>query len=653
MKWQRSEVSLGVVLALCVAGCGSSEPSRPKDVRPTVVREVPDLLRETIGSQTTFAGVDPTLVSGYGLVVGLRGTGGQSLPDRIASTLERQMGLNGIGKGADLQGTPLEGKSPQDMLRDPNVAVVLVTASIAPGAPQGSTFDVFVQAVNATSLEGGTLWTTELRLGLTGTFGQVQTQKLAEARGPIFVNPFIDPEKMTRTSGRILDGGLVTSPFKIEIRLDNESHATARSMVSSINSRFPQGPGDREPTAVGRTGSSIAVRVPAAYREKPEEFLNLLRAVRVNDRTSVEEAARRYVEGFKTQPGLSNEFSLCMEALGVKALPFLRDLYDYPEIGPQFGALRAGAKLGDARAAVFLKRMAREGNPGLRPRAIALLAELDAGPTVDVALREIISESNDLLERVAAYEGLSKRAEAAMLARITQQLRERQDNLAAQIPFAYLEARSQLVLPGGGLQGLSRVPIRTRAGRVKYFVDVVPFGSPMIYVTQARVPRIVLFGERAELKRPIFASAWSDRFMLDGGGAGDPIKLYYLDERTGEATKGTVEASLAWLAEYLGRETTASDPRAGLGMTYSEVVGTLYSLQKSGATAAAFATEQDRLMSQLLSAQQASRVKQRPETPDDVPELTVFETDSARPKGLDEQPDAKPAITPIAPPKKD
>ncbi|MCC6228969.1 MAG: flagellar basal body P-ring protein FlgI [Phycisphaerales bacterium] len=658
MKWRRSAVSLGMTLVASICGaligaCESSEPVKAKEVKPLVVRDVPDLLRETIGAQTTFAGVDPTLVSGYGLVVGLRGTGGQNIPDRIAATMERQMGLNGIGRGNELKGTPLDGKSPRDVLRDPNVAVVLVTASIPPGAPQGSTFDVYVQAVNATSLEGGTLWTTELRLGLANTFGQVQPQKLAESRGPVFVNPFIDPTKMTRTSGRILNGGLVTSPFKVEIRLDNESHAVARSMVSSINSRFPEGAGDREPTAIGRTGSSIAVRVPAAYRDKPAEFLDLLRAVRVDDRTPIEDVARRYVDGFKNQPGLSNEFSLCLEALGPKALPFIRDLYDYSELGPQFGALRAGAKLGDARAAVFLKKMAKEGSQPIRPRAIALLAELDAGPTIDVALREIIAESDNLLERVAAYEGLAKRAEAAMLARFVRQLREREDNLAEQIPFAYLEARSQLVLPGGGLQGLARVPIRSKAGRVKYFVDVVPFGKPMVYVTQARVPRIVLFGERAELKRPVFASAWSDRFMLDGGSPGEPIKLYYLDERTGEPTKGTVEPSLALLTEYLGRETTASDPRAGLGMTYSEVVGTLYSLQKSGATPAAFATEQDRLMSELLSAQQASRVKDRPETPDDVPELTVFDTGTVRPTGLDEQPDVKPTITPIAPPKRE
>lgn len=658
MKWRRSAVSLGMALVAAfgvalIGACESSEPVKPKEVKPLVVRDVPDLLRETIGAQTTFVGVDPTLVSGYGLVVGLRGTGGQNIPDRIAATMERQMGLNGIGRGTELRGTPLDGKSPREVLRDPNVAVVLVTASIPPGSPQGSTFDVFVQAVNATSLEGGTLWTTELRLGLANTFGQVQPQKMGEAHGPIFVNPFIDPVKMTRTSGRILNGGLVTSPFKIEIRLDNESHAVARSMVSSINSRFPEGPGDREPTALGRSGSSIAVRVPNAYREKSVEFLDLLRAVRVDDRVPIEDSARRYVEGFKNQPGLSNEFSLCMEALGQKSLPFLRDLYDYSEIGPQFGALRAGAKLGDARAAVFLKKLAKEGNPSIRPRAIALLAELNAGPTIDVALREIIAESENLLERVAAYEGLAKRAEGVMLARFMQQLREREDNLADQIPFAYLEARSQLVLPGGGLQGLSRVPIRTKAGRVKYFVDVVPFGKPMIYVTQARVPRIVLFGESAELKKPLFASAWSDRFMLDGGGPGEPIKLYYLDERTGEPTKGTVEASLALLTEYLGRETTASDPRAGLGMTYSEVVGTLYSLQKSGATPAAFATEQDRLMSELLSAQQATRVKDRPETADDLPELTVFDPGTVRPAGLDEQPDVKPTITPIAPPKKE
>lgn len=256
------------------------------------------------------------------------------------------MGLNGIGRGNELKGTPLDGKSPRDVLRDPNVAVDRLRHRSRRVRRRGRHFfDVYVQAVNATSLERRHAVDDRVATGPGEHVGQVQPQKLAESRGPVFVNPFIDPTKMTRTSGRILNGGLVTSPFKVEIRLDNESHAVVRSMVSSINSRFPEGAGDREPTAIGRTGSSIAVRVPAAYRTS-RRFLDLLRAVRVDDRTPIEDVVRRYVDGFKNQPGLSNEFSLCLEALGPKVLPFIRDLYDYSELGPQFGALRAGAKLG-------------------------------------------------------------------------------------------------------------------------------------------------------------------------------------------------------------------------------------------------------------------------------------------------------------------
>lgn len=52
----------------------------------------------------------------------------------------------------------------------------------------------------------------------------------------------------------------------------------------------------------------------------------------------------------------------------------------------------------------------------------------------------------------------------------------------------------------------------------------------------------------------------------------------------------------------------------GLGMSYSEVVGALHALYDAGATQAAFATETDKLMAELVEAARTGQVLERPET---------------------------------------
>ena len=239
-------------------GCSNKKPSVVEPVTVQPARDIPTLLRGTVGAEASFSGVEPVLVSGYGLVVGLNGTGGDVLPDSIRTTMEREMGLLGIGKAGDYRGTAIDGVTPQQLLRDKSVAVVLVQAAIPPGSPAGANFDCYVRAINASSLEGGNLWTTELRIGDASTFGQVQTRGLARARGPVFINPFSEPGRedtgVSRLVGRVLDGGVVTNPLQIGMTLNTPSFQLVRSVTSAINSRFPEQPGDGGPVARGQIG---------------------------------------------------------------------------------------------------------------------------------------------------------------------------------------------------------------------------------------------------------------------------------------------------------------------------------------------------------------------------------------------------------------
>lgn len=577
---------LAVMLAL--GGCGGPPP-KPTAVAP-VIRDVPEPLRGTIGAVASIRGVEPQLVSGLGLVVGLNGTGGGDLPPQIQASMERELARGGIGKGGLLDTGPLAGLSPRQVLRDPNVAVVIVEAAISPGWPRGYRFDVRVRALpgsTVTSLEGGTLWTTELRIGPATTLGGVRTRQMAEARGPVFINPFAAPgrpgaDAVTRTIGRVLGGGVLTEPLRFELVLDNPSHSLARSIVSSINTRFPEGPGDDGPTARGRSGDSIAVTVPRAYADRPEEFVELLRCTRI-DSALPQEHARRYVEALKQYPALADDLSLCLQALGPTALPFLASMYEYPEVLPRMAALRAGARLGDPRTAPHLMETARLGPPAMRVQAIDLLGRLPSTPKVSAWLWQMV-DSPELDIRVAAYEALSRRND----------------------------------------WGITRTTV---AGRFE--VESVPSRDGMIYVTQQGRPRIVVFGgtpagggsqpgmspsdQGLTLRRPVLVSAWSDRLMLVSDGPGEPVRLRYQDPRTGSAATLTVGESVARLIETLGHKPTPEDPRPGLGLPYSEVVGALYAIQRQGGIDAVFATEEDRLQATILRASRTTTVTERPE----------------------------------------
>lgn len=644
-----------VAVGVCVfAGC--SEPAKPKQIAVTPAKDVPSMLRGTIGSEVEFQGIQPFICSGYGLVVGLNGTGGEELPESIAATMERQMGLQGIGKAGSTPGTAIEGKTPRQLLRDKNVAVVVVQASIPPGSPQGETFDVYVRAVNASSLEGGTLWTTDLRLGDPTTFGQVAPRIIAKAKGPIFINPFAEPGRedrgVTRSFGRVLDGGFVTSPLDIEMVLSTPSYQRVRSIASAINSRFPEGPGDPGPPARGRsgpdqataTGGTLALRVPNRYRREAADFLELVRHIQI-DQGAPEQYARRYVEALKSEPYLAKNAAWCLEALGQKAVPFVRELYDYPEVAVRMAALTAGAGLNDPRAAAPLRELATKSEGAVQTRAIALLGKIDAGPVVDQQLRDLLS-SDQLLVRVAAYEALAARAEKAQFARLSRAQRENPDRAGGRVSPTVLEMLARSSFTGGAIYGVNREVVEG-----KFLLDTVPYGEPLIYIAQQGKPRIVLFGKDPSLSRPAVINAWSDRLMIATESSDDSVRVYYRGANAEKpiVLQGQSKARLTELVKFLARKSDPNDPRPGLNFSYSEVVGVLHAAFVCNATAAAFTTETDKLKAQLLAAQSVN-FPDRPENPDDL-ELVVFK----KPDVLDQTSPAEPAATepkivPIVPP---
>jgi len=139
-------------------------------------------------------GVHENRVAGYGMVVGLPGTG-----DERKTAFSSQMLDNILLKfGATIPAAAVSGK---------NVAAVFVTASLPPLAPPGTQIDVTVSPIgDATRLEGGTL----LLAPLYAADGQVYV----EAQGPVTFGQNAGQSGNTQAvkhtvTGRILNGGLV------------------------------------------------------------------------------------------------------------------------------------------------------------------------------------------------------------------------------------------------------------------------------------------------------------------------------------------------------------------------------------------------------------------------------------------------------------
>lgn len=204
---------------------------------------------------TTIRGVRVNQLSGYGLVVGLKGTGDSLRNSPFTAQSLRSM--------LDRLGVNVRGANP----RTRNVAAVLITAELPPFVGAGSRIDISVASLgDATSLAGGTLILTPL---------VAADQKVyAVAQGSVAVAGFASEgkaEKLTHgvpTTGRIAGGALVERVPEIgservrqlELELRNPDFTTAVRAADAINafSRMHY----RRDVATAHNSRVIAIRKP-------------------------------------------------------------------------------------------------------------------------------------------------------------------------------------------------------------------------------------------------------------------------------------------------------------------------------------------------------------------------------------------------------
>ncbi len=210
----------------------------------------------------SVGGVRTNQLIGYGLVVGLQGTGDGADISFTAQSLKSMLSKLGVSIDGPLFDFDTAGR-PATQLEVDNVAAVLVTAELPAFAKPGQKIDINVSTIGvAESLRGGTLVVTPLR----GVDGEVY----AIAQGQITVTG-VDAQAAgnqvaigTTTAGRVPDGAIVermveTSFDKSEflvLNVKDQDFTTTNEIINVINNSFGDG------TASGIDGSSIRLRAP-------------------------------------------------------------------------------------------------------------------------------------------------------------------------------------------------------------------------------------------------------------------------------------------------------------------------------------------------------------------------------------------------------
>ncbi|MHC4992892.1 MAG: flagellar basal body P-ring protein FlgI [Planctomycetota bacterium] len=577
---------LGMSLVAAIAtGCSLVEKAGPQPVSSradgsAIQLDVPRIMQGTVASETVLLGFPSadnwrnaaTVVKGYGLVVGLNGTGSRDVPAPVRAYMRIELTRGGFGSERHGYGH----LTPDTVLDSMDTAVVIVEAVVPPAALEGTRFDIRVYAdprSGTTSLEGGRLYTTPLRPGELSAGGG-QAFPLADAHGPIFINPFAEPgatgrDTVNRTVGRVLNGGQVLKDMPMKLQLATPSHARTRHIENAINSRFPIEPGQPNPTARGESDEVLTITVPPSYRDRTAEFVALLQhtTIRTTSPESVALSVRRSLVG---NPAYAPTASLRWQALGTRSLPIIKDLYDYPEELPRLGALSAGAKLDDGLVVPHLIEMTRSASYESRIQAIELLADMRSNPRIDRALRDLLDDE-DVEVRLASYEAIVGRRDPHL---------------------------SRHYIDGG-----------------KFVVDVIDSSHPMVYITQIGEPRIVIFGDDLKLESPLQMPEH------------EKLEVYYREENAQIGTIHESDADLVEIVQLLGHSPSPEAPAPGLAFSYGETVGALHQIWRQGHLKADFKAEQDRILAAIVRQEQEKTSPERSEfDQDDVPATSADTT---------------------------
>ncbi|MEA2707736.1 MAG: hypothetical protein QOF78_337 [Phycisphaerales bacterium] len=505
MSHLRFSVGLAIfcsAAAFIVAGCsGKPKVDKKKQIpsRYTALpqKKVPDVFKDTVYEKCDLVNTEPFLVSGYGFVSNLNGTGDSAAPNAVREYMVKEM----IKHKWDSSLSGIRTPTPEEALRDPRNAIVQVDGYLPPGVRKGQRFDIQVSAIpdNATtSLAQGDLFQTELRImGANPHDPGGSVNVFARAEGPVFVNPAYalktdlenDPgARRSLRMGLIMNGARSLEDRPLGLRLRQPSMRMSRYIEQRIDQRLQEIRPDV--IAAAQDEGIVHLYVPAGLNGDWEHFAGLVNFVYLNNSPEFAAAKARQLadEAIKPKAPLL-EISYAWEGLGKAALPVIREreLMSHANADVAFAAARAAAYLGDTSAPKALINMARQEGHKFQVNAVQVLGTLQSSPSINEMLRPLL-DSKETLVRLEAYKMLARNGDSYVFA----------------------------------------MPIAGGPGRGGFTLDVVRSdGPPIIYATQRGEPRVAVIGNRISLNRPITYSTLGGRLTISSDEGASTVTIFY------------------------------------------------------------------------------------------------------------------------------
>lgn len=234
-----------------------------------LILSVPPLSAARIKDIANFKGVRGNQLVGYGLVVGLNGTGDGKKAIFTVQSMVSMLEKMGITVNTD-------------DIKVKNVAAVMVTADLPPFARSGTRIDALVSSIgDAQNLQGGTLLMTPLK----GADGSVY----AVAQGAVNTGGFAaegagaSVQKNFPTVGRLIEGATVereinsdfNSRTALTLSLRRPDFTTATRVTDAINGLF------YDPIAAATDSGTIQLQVPTAYTGNIVELVSMIEKLEV------------------------------------------------------------------------------------------------------------------------------------------------------------------------------------------------------------------------------------------------------------------------------------------------------------------------------------------------------------------------------------
>ena len=407
-------------------------------------------LGTTLGSLVKMSWPESIRLEGYGLVVGLKGTGSVECPQDIRTYLGQHIQTLFPNRRIDVA----------QFMGGMDTAVVLVEGVMPVIASRNENFDVRVSALDGTqttSLEGGWLLGTELKP--VGTFG-IATRIIANVKGTVYLDKFAVSPKNKRV-GYVLAGGKVLDEYKVTLELKKTDFRTTNIIRNRINELF----GDM--TAKVVLPGVLDVSVPAKYQRQKRRFISIIEMTYLTyNPTIISERINVFTQKLAALQD-ADMSEIALEAIGNQSLERLSILLTVANEEVRLRAARCMLNLGSDAGLATLRQMALDSASSYRIIALeSIAAGARRNDTVRISQR--LLRDNDIRMRLAAYEELRKLEDISVLQELVgnnfylEQVAQTPRNAI----FVSRSGQPRIILFGGPIECSEGIFVRSSDGNI-------------------------------------------------------------------------------------------------------------------------------------------------------------------------------------------